>query len=234
MPETIESIVPLSSGLEYYNILLRLLLAVLCGTVIAVVYRFSHGREKYQDNQAMFATLVLLCVFIAMVSMVIGNSVAMAFSLVGALSIVRFRTVVEDTRDTAFVIFTVITGMAMGSGFFAVPLIGIPIASAVAIGLDQWNRSRVGAQSKAVGLRGDAPMTLFLRVGIGKDIHAIVDRTASYFSEMQFLSSSTTKQGSAIEIVYRVKLSPSTDPIDFVSTTNLLDGVQSVELKSTI
>ena len=50
-----------------------------------------------------------------MVSMVIGNEIARAFSLVGALSIVRFRTVVEDTRDTAFVIFAVVVGMALGA-----------------------------------------------------------------------------------------------------------------------
>jgi hypothetical protein len=81
-------------------------------------------------------------------------------------------------------------------------------------------------------LKSDTPMTLFLRVGIGKDIHDIVARTASFFSEMQFQSSSTTKQGSAIEIVYEVKLLPNADPIDFVSTTNLIDGVQAVELKS--
>ena len=51
---------------------------------------------------------MLLTILIAMVTMVIGNNMARAFGLVGALSIVRFRTVVEDTRDTAFVIFAVV------------------------------------------------------------------------------------------------------------------------------
>ena len=50
-----------------------------------------------------------------MVTQVIGDNVARAFSLVGALSIVRFRTVVRDTQDTAFVIFAVVVGMAVGA-----------------------------------------------------------------------------------------------------------------------
>ena len=50
-----------------------------------------------------------------MVTQVIGDNVARAFSLVGALSIVRFRTVVRDTQDTAYVIFAVAVGMAVGA-----------------------------------------------------------------------------------------------------------------------
>src|SRR3712207_7596331 len=52
----------------------------------------------------------------AMVTQVIGDNIARAFSLVGALSIVRFRTVVRDTQDTAYVIFAVAVGMAVGAG----------------------------------------------------------------------------------------------------------------------
>ena len=73
-----------------------------------------------------------------MVSVVIGNSVAHTFSLMGALSIVRFRTVVEDTRDTAFVIFSVVVGMAAGAGLILVALIGIPCVGLAAIVLNRW------------------------------------------------------------------------------------------------
>ena len=80
---------------------------------------------------------ILLTVLIAMVTLVIGNSVARAFGLVGALSIVRFRTVVDDTRDTAFVIFAVIVGMAIRAGVWLVPLTGIPLIGCLAVGLDR-------------------------------------------------------------------------------------------------
>jgi len=61
------------------------------------------------------------------VTQVIGDNVARAFSLVGALSIVRFRTVVRDTQDTAYVIFAVVVGMAVGANDLWVSLIGIGV-----------------------------------------------------------------------------------------------------------
>ena len=214
---------------EYLVIFIRLLMSILCGLFIAVVYRVSHGRQRYLDDQAMYATLVLLCLFIAMVSMVIGNSVAMAFSLVGALSIVRFRTVVDDTRDTAFVILSVITGMALGSGYFSVPIVGLPLAAVVAIVLHQ--ASLQGGNAASTG-SPSAAMELTVRIGIGKDIQALLARLGESFQESKLISTTTTKQGSAIEIVSRVRLKPNLDPIEIVSAANLMDGIQAVELKS--
>ncbi|MCA9261342.1 MAG: DUF4956 domain-containing protein, partial [Planctomycetales bacterium] len=113
------------------QVLVRLGVAAIYGFGVALVFRTSHGRRK-QDAGVLTSTLVLLSILIAMVSMVIGDSVARAFSLVGALSIVRFRTVVQDTRDTAFVIFAVVVGMAAGAGLPWVPLIGIPLVGVIA------------------------------------------------------------------------------------------------------
>ena len=62
-----------------------------------------------------------------MVTQVIGSNVALAFSLVGALSIVRFRTVVRDTEDTAFVIFAMTAGMAVGAQNVVLALTGLVI-----------------------------------------------------------------------------------------------------------
>ena len=72
------------------------------------------------------ATLVLLTVLIGMISSVIGDNIARAFSLVGALAIVRFRTIVEDTRDTAFVIYSVVMGMAAGLGSYYSAMLAMP------------------------------------------------------------------------------------------------------------
>src|SRR5438045_1019237 len=107
---------------------LRLTAALMMGAVVAGIYRLARGRAGSAAGLA--PTLVLLTVLIAMVTVVIGESVARAFSLVGALAIVRFRTVVEDTRDTAFVIFAVGVGMAVGAGFLMVPLVAIPFGAA--------------------------------------------------------------------------------------------------------
>src|SRR5437870_12701475 len=113
-------------------LLVRLLVALALGCLVAWIYRRT--RQGNEVAASFPVTLVLLSVLIAMVTQVIGDNVARAFSLVGALSIVRFRTVVRDTQDTAFVIFAVIVGMAAGANHLWVALIGIAII-AVAIAL---------------------------------------------------------------------------------------------------
>ena len=88
-------------------IAIRLVSSLVLGAIVAWIYR----KARKEPASSFTATLVLLSVLIAMVTQVIGDNVARAFSLVGALSIVRFRTVVRDTQDTAYVIFAVAVGM---------------------------------------------------------------------------------------------------------------------------
>ena len=110
---------------EPLAILVRLIVAMLLGAVVAFIYRRT--RYASQTTSSFTVTLVLLAILIAMVTQVIGDNVARAFSLVGALSIVRFRTVVRDTQDTAYVIFAVAVGMAVGAAhpWLAVGAIGV-------------------------------------------------------------------------------------------------------------
>src|ERR1051326_2837451 len=101
--------------------------AFVFGCLVALIYRGTHRNGPIAPTFP--RTLVLLSILIAMVTSVIGDTVARAFSLVGALPIVRFRTVVRDTQDTAFVIFAVIVGMAVGSNHLWVAIIGIVVIS---------------------------------------------------------------------------------------------------------
>ena len=118
----------------------RLCAATVFGLVVAAVYAVTQRRPS-RHIIPLFTTLVLLTILVSMTILVIGDSVARAFGLVGALSIVRFRTVVEDTRDTAFVIFAVVIGMATGAGNMLVCLVGIPAVALIAILLSFFGKS---------------------------------------------------------------------------------------------
>src|SRR5437660_7013197 len=106
----------LTSGdhLSFGWLTFRLLVSLLFGAVVAGIYVVTQRRSR-SELVPFATTLVLLTVLITMVTLVIGNNVARAFSLAGALAIIRFRTIVEDTRDTAFVIFAVVVGMGVGA-----------------------------------------------------------------------------------------------------------------------
>ncbi len=167
----------------------------------------------------MFATLVLLTLLICMVTAVVGNSIARAFSLAGALSIVRFRTVVEDTRDTAFVIFAVVVGMAIGCGHAEIALVGTPIVGCAAIilhALDHTSKPLNGA--KASGQCGQ----LSVRVGIGTDTKSLLQNENGYaFLSMAMYTSINNKQGAAIEVQYDVVLTADADiVVIIIGSTN--------------
>jgi len=119
-----------ASGLEFNladvgPLALRLLLAVALGIVVSLLYRASRPAEE--RTHGFGHTLVLLAPLIAMVTTAVGQNTAAAFTLVGTLAIVRFRTVVRDTRDTVFVIFSVAIGMAIGQGVLAVTAAGTAV-----------------------------------------------------------------------------------------------------------
>lgn len=203
----------------------RLIIALICGACVAAIYRLSHGRE-HRSGRTLSATLVLLAVLIAMVSMVIGDSVAKAFSLVGALSIVRFRTVVEDTRDTAFVIFAVIVGMAAGANVPLLPLIGIPIVGVAAIAMNRFGDAEGAARSLV------RDRLLVVRFGLGfEPAGALAGALAEFTADHVLVATSTARQGTALEVTHEVRLRPGADEAAVVAAINKVEGVQSVELR---
>lgn len=150
-------------GLPFWMLVFRLTAAFAFGGVVAWIYSSTH-HDKKDAPQSFTATLVMMTIIIAMSTQVIGDNVARAFSLVGALSIVRFRTVVKDTRDTAFVIFSVVVGMAVGAGHLSVAAAGIIVTGIAAFTVRRQETAQEPktAASEAVTL-WDSPNTAKLQ-----------------------------------------------------------------------
>jgi hypothetical protein len=205
------------------NLLLRLVLAVALGGVVGCVYRLTQ-RADNPAAPSFVATLVLLCVIIAMVTQVVGDNLGRAFTLVGALSIVRFRTVVEDTRDTAFVIFAVVVGMASGLGNFWVASIGLGVISAAAVALFWLQRYTFKTQLE------DWNLQLRVSAGFGSDT-PWQSLFAKHCDQAQLQSTATARQGAAVELTYKLRLKPGVTPLQFLNEMNRLEGIQNLELK---
>lgn len=222
MPEVFNEVFQQDADISLLVLVARLAVALGLGGVVAAIYRFTR-RPSSGDTASLVPTLVLLTVIIAMVTLAIGNSVARAFSLVGALAIVRFRTVVEDTRDTAFVILAVAVGLAVGAGFLMVPLVGIPFAAIAAFSFRRREPTAVTAsRSWSLSLRlgaGHAPDTL-----LKSPFDAFVDQS-------HLVSVATARQGTALDVTYRLRLKNDEQGPALVSTLNRLEGVQEVELR---
>lgn len=199
----------------------RVLLSAVAGFIAAFLYAVTFGRRR-KDSRSLSTTLVLLSVLVAVVTQVIGDNTARAFGLVGALSIVRFRTVVEDTADTAFVIFAVTLGMAVGAGFAVLAAVCIPVVAVVAVTMGGYERRRGGGPASV----------LTVRFALGFDPTSVLqpyfDR---HLTSVRLTGSGTAKQGAAVELVYAVKVREPAAGFALVSELNKVEGVQGVELK---
>ena len=109
------------SDMTPLSVVIALLAALLAGIVIAVVYRRAYRGVLYSPSFAI--TLVMLTLITTPVVMCIGSNIALSMGMVGALSIVRFRTAVKDPMDTAYMYWALTTGIVLGAGLYTIALV---------------------------------------------------------------------------------------------------------------
>lgn len=112
----------MAAGPSLEDLLLRTGAAVVLGFVIFLSYWLSHSGTIY--SQKFNVNLVVLTVLTASVMTVISNNIALSLGMVGALSIVRFRTALKDARDTTYVFWAIICGICAGVGQFIAAGVG--------------------------------------------------------------------------------------------------------------
>ena len=105
-------------ALSAQDVLTRVGMSVLFGLLIFLSYRLTHGGSVYSAKFNI--TLLTLTILTTTVMTVIGNNVALSLGMVGALSIVRFRTSIKDSRDTTYIFWTIIIGICCGVGDYMV------------------------------------------------------------------------------------------------------------------
>ena len=103
------------SAVTSYELIIALGSSTVLTLLIAKLYMVTHGGYSY--SKSFLQTIVLVGVTVALIMIIIGSDIARAFALVGAMSIVRFRTPVKDARDLAFVFAAIAIGMACGTQF---------------------------------------------------------------------------------------------------------------------
>ena len=220
MPEWLtDSFEPASIAIDILAI--RVALSLVFGLMVAGIYLAMHTRSRPSDPN-LASMLVLLTVLISMVTQVVGGSTARAFSLVGALSIVRFRTVVEDTRDTAFVIFAVVVGMAAGAGLPYVALVGMGFVALAVLLLALLDRRRRPAMPS---------YRLVIRLGVGHDAAIFNEVFARFLVSWDLVSLTTARQGAAIDLGYTARFRDPSQATALVAELNRREGVQSVEMQ---
>jgi len=114
---------------DFMALVMALLLAFLCGQVLAWVYMYTHSGLSY--SRTYVASLILIPITVALVMMVLDNNLVTAFSLMAVFAIVRFRNIVRDTLDTVYILSLIVIGMAAGTQKFSTAVIGTAVAAFV-------------------------------------------------------------------------------------------------------
>lgn len=101
MKHLLRNILEQNGNLSFQDMVLHILVAALLSGAIYISYAYTHSGTAY--SKKFNVSLMTLTVLTATVMTVIGNNVALSLGMVGALSVVRFRTAIKDSRDTAYI-----------------------------------------------------------------------------------------------------------------------------------
>ena len=109
------------SAIPVGKLLVAVLLACAAGLLVAVVYRFTFGGVLFSKQFAL--GLVLLSMITSIIILAISSNLVLSLGMVGALSIVRFRTAVKEPMDTIFMFWALAAGILVGAGFFLIAIL---------------------------------------------------------------------------------------------------------------
>lgn len=186
MKQSILHVFENTGDLSVETILLHLLVATVIGFVIYLSYRLSHDGSLY--SKKFNVSLVMLTILTTVVMTVIGNNIALSLGMVGALSIVRFRTAIKDSRDTIYLFWTIIVGICCGVGDYLVAALGSGVVFVILLFLGR--------------IRNDNRMLLIIRASRQQEdkIEAIVFQ---YFARKANLRVKNTTEAN-VEFIYEL------------------------------
>ncbi len=119
------------SELSPESMIAAMLSALVCGIIIYLVYRFCYKGIVYSDNFNVL--LVMITAITAFIIMTISSNVVLSLGMVGALSIVRFRTAIKDPLDIGFLFWAIASGITAGAGLYFVAVFGTVLIAVIYI-----------------------------------------------------------------------------------------------------
>jgi uncharacterized membrane protein YhiD involved in acid resistance len=191
----------LTSNVSFFDVATALFLSFVLSLVIGWVYRLTHKGVSY--SQQYVHTLVMMGTVVSLIMLIIGSNVARAFALVGALSIIRFRNAMKETRDVGFIFMVMAIGMAVGTRFYLLAVFATAALSAFVVVLSRFNLF-----AKEITER-----ILRVRFPIDRDYErAFEEPFRKHLDEFRVISVETVRAGVLQEVVLSVVLKKSTTP----------------------
>lgn len=196
----------LSGTFSVGDIAIALSLSFVLSALIGWVYRFTHRNVSY--SQSYVQTLVILGMLIALIMLVVGSNIARAFALVGALSVVRFRNAIKETRDVGFIFLVMGVGMAVGTRFYTLGIVAAIAISLIIVVMYRFNWFALNVQRQVVKVQVPPD---------GNYTEVIQDVLIRFTSEFELVSMESIRGGALTEIMYTVRLKKGSEPGELIA-----------------
>ena len=209
-----------TQSLSLQHVISAMLLSFVLCSVVAKLYQLTFQSLSY--SRSFVHTLILGGMIVCMVMMSMGDSLARGIGVLGALSLIRFRTVVRDPRDMMFLFSTLGLGIACGAGMFAVAVTGCVLLSSVIV-LLHWAPFATHRRYEA--------MLRFLVEANDDTAREDVDKIlAECCSAYMLIAMREAVQGDLLEYSYQVRLIDPSYQVDIVKKLEALDTIAEVNL----
>lgn len=201
------------------DVVISLVLSFVLCSAIGWVYQFTHRGASY--TQSFVHTLVLNGMVVAVIMLVVGSNIARAFALVGALSIIRFRNAVKETRDVGFIFFTMAIGMAIGTKFYLLAAIAAVVISLIILIMTRFNWFS----------RKEISQILKVQISNEASIDTVFDSVLlKYTSSSELISVDAIHGGMLTELTYNIGLKKAAKIQDFLTDLKQINGNNRVTL----
>ncbi len=201
------------------DVVFTIILSFLLSLIIAWVYQTTYKGVSY--TQSYVHTLIMMCMVVSIIMLIIGSNIARAFALVGALSIVRFRNAIKDTRDVGYIFFAMAIGMAAGTRFYLLATVSTIIISFILWGMVTLNMFAKDVREQILKVRIPADIrydTLFDGV------------FTRYLTDYTLIAVETVQAGTQTELVYGIELKSQAEAQDFMEAVRRLNDNNKVVL----
>ncbi|MCR4926303.1 MAG: DUF4956 domain-containing protein [Clostridiales bacterium] len=212
----------ITTSLDAKTIILVMLASLISGLLISFVYLFTHKKEGY--SQSFCATLVMLPIIISIIILLVGNSVARAFSLAGAFTIIRFRSAPGTPKDIAYVFFTLAAGLAYGMGYIAYGALFTIVLCAIMVVLYLTNYAH------------NKNTLMHLKITVPEDLNyqgAFDDILGNYTTHYKLTKVKTVDFGALFELNYSIILKDNIDQKKFIDELRCRNGNLTILLNMT-
>lgn len=206
-----------TSASNWVSILMAMSLSLVLGHLIAWAYMLTHTGLSY--SRTFVGSLMVLPVIVSLVMLLMTGNLMIAFGLLAIFAVVRFRNVLKDTRDTVFILWTIIEGMAVGTGLVSTAILGCLFVSLI------FGYMRL----TAFGIRHRYDVMLSLQWVSGAGAKTSLNPLLQRHATRSQLVSQRGGEGE-LDLSYRLLLRDPSRSSDLLEELQLLDGVEHVSL----